>query len=231
MAIPTLEESRNTADTTGNSVTVLLPSGTAAGELLLVFVGHDTDCTAIDVTGGSGWTRLLDANSSTFFHYSLFAKVAAGGDTLTISDNGDDQDTACIAVRVSGHGVSNPSTDLWISNPSLGSTATVTPNALTPSGSTEDYLWIEWLVSDDTNAAAESFLPSTNFTSLGIVESAASTTAVDVAAAWRQLTTSSLAPGAMTINSAERNVSFVMAIPGGAAASSTTDAIWFGCSF
>lgn len=206
---PVVKNMAMTADTTGNSVTVNMPSGIVAGEVLLVFVGHNTSAT-ITQSGGSDWTKIDDGANGTDVQGCVFAKIAAGSDTLTITDNSDDKETACVAIRVSGHGVSDVSTDITLGTAATGNSSAPDPPNCNP-GSADDFLWCEYFAADD-NGETWLYQSASYFDALQ--ESA---TWAHCAVGYRMLNGSAENPAAMDMNTSAYWRAQTLAIPPGVA--------------
>jgi hypothetical protein len=101
-----------------------MPSGIAAGDLLIAFAANDN-------TGGtnmaiSGWTQLFHQQyTGNVVSHGAWAKIAAGGDTATLT--GASQDYAAVVVRITGHGVSNIANDIKVGTPAQTSGANPNP--------------------------------------------------------------------------------------------------------
>ena len=182
-----------------------MPSGIAAGDLLIAFVAGDTNTTFT----ASGWTEITAQANSTLVQLTIFAKIAAGSDTLTLV--GEANDYAVVVARITGHGVTNVSTDIAKATAATGSSATPDPPSLTPP-STKDWLFLECFAADDDDDTATYW--STSYTGIAQRQSANSTTSCLVAAAYRQLNTGSAEnPGTMAMAATEEWVTQTLAIP------------------
>lgn len=103
----------NTGAATVNSVTVTLPSGIQAGDLLVTWAGcyYSTDGSSTDwSTPTSGWTRLGKAgDNNADWYQGTFYKIAAGGETtMQINWTGSARRLHAGAIRVSGVDQSTP---------------------------------------------------------------------------------------------------------------------------
>lgn len=201
---PTVASSNTTAATSSSGgLSINMPSGIAAGDLLLAFASNDTS-----VSWSSGWTTIDNGANGTAVQGACFAKIAAGGDTLTIT--GEANDIAVVTVRVVNHGVTDVSTDI-----TLGSAATGTdsaPNAPNCNpGTSASRLWLSYFASDDDDnttywwpveSAPVSQLKSTTGTS---------STMVGVAQRW--LTASSYNPSTFLMAASEEWRAQTLGIP------------------
>jgi len=215
---PAIGSSATTADTSGNAVTVIMPSGIVAGNLLIAFVSHDTNAT-ITQSGGTDWTRIVLVANGSAVQMAVFAKVAAGGDTLALTDGGDNQDTAIVTVRITGHGVSDVSTDITLGTAATGTTNAPNPPVSNP-GTSKDYLWIEFAASDDDDNTATYW--STNYSAVAQAESAQSFSSCMASVGQRSLAASSEDPGNMALAASEEWIAQTLAIPPVAAEPSIT---------
>lgn len=209
MAFPVVATSNTTADTSGNAVTVNMPASISAGDLLLVFVAHDTSAT-ITESGGNGWSKIVDVANGTEVQAAVFAKIAAGGDACALTDNSDNQDTSVVAIRVTGHGVSNVSTDITLGTAATGTDSNPNPPNCNP-GVAKDYLWLEFFAADDDDDT--STYESTNYAQIAQIQSANSTSSCLCAVASRALNASSENPGTMAMADIEEWVAQTLAIP------------------
>jgi len=121
--------------TNGSSVSVGMPSGIVSGDLLLLFCAQDGFSV---VTTPSGWTSLGSQFMSSAYS-QIFAKLAAGSDTVTAAAGGDDYAHVCI--RVTGHNVVTIGTDLKVSAIDSSSGADANPSSF-DAGSVKEWLWI-----------------------------------------------------------------------------------------
>jgi hypothetical protein len=159
-------------------------------------------------SGGSDWTLLQQGDIVSAAHRAIFAKIAQGSDTLSVQFEAND--FAAITIRIQGHGVSNVSTDIKISTGSGGTSADPDPDNL-DTGTSKDYLWLEYFCADDDDNTATYW--STNYTGIAQAESAQSTSSCMCAMAYRQLTASAENPGAMHMTSSEEWAAGTIAIP------------------
>lgn len=133
--IETRAESNVTSAGTSHAVTK--PSGTASGDLWVIFFGHAVACT---LNALAGYTELVDTNSAN--SEKILYRLCDGteGASVTFTSSASTK-SAHLSYRISG--AENPSTQA----PQLSTVATgtsTTPNATTctPTGGAKDYLWI-----------------------------------------------------------------------------------------
>ncbi len=203
---------------------VNMPTGIAAGDLLMIFAAFDGSQTP---TIGVGNWVVIDANlgTSSAVTQRIWAKIAEGGDTATIEASA--QDGVCIAVRITGHGVSSVANDITIGTPSLSTTPSVFMPACTP-GVADDFLWLETFSADDDDdyigEGSDGFW-STDFTGVRQEQSASTASSCMVALAYRELNAATLSPGIMRMAAFEESVSQTLAIPPAVILSETDDAL------
>lgn len=199
-----------TADTTSASFTVTLPTGVAAGEVLMLFMSLTTTGTVSQTSGG--FTQINTATNGTAVQGEVWAKIAAGGDANPVfSFSGSSDDVAIIAIRVNSHSVSNVSTDIYKGTAATGTDAAPNPPSLSPSPGSQDYLWIVYHAADDDD---DTSAQPTNYTATHLhCQSANSTSSSETSVADRQLTQSTEDPGTFTIAASEEWVSNTFAIP------------------
>lgn len=139
---PVVEGSTNSGQgASGTSVTVDLPSGIVAGELLLVYVGSDGPQT--DIAFPAGWTRVnFTEHTNSDGAQALGYRVADGneGANITVTLNSS-RPTTHISHRLTNF--RNPT----IQAPEVAvaqsgvETNTPDPPNLVPTGGSKDYLW------------------------------------------------------------------------------------------
>lgn len=200
--------------TSANPGTVSMPSGILAGELLIAICAGDTNGSMAQ-SGGSDWTLVAGpTNNGTAVCGAVFAKVAAGSDTLSVTFEAND--FAAVCFRVQNHGVTVPSTHITVGTPATGSDAAPNPPNCNP-GVSKDYLWIEGFAADDDDNATD--YETSGWTKVGQAESAQSTSSCMAAAAALQATAASQDPGVMAMAAVEEWVAFTLGIPPFVAAS------------
>lgn len=177
---------------TGTSVTVDLPSGIQAGELLLVYVGSDGPQTDIAFPGD--WTRInfTEHTNSDGAQASAF-RVADGteGATITVTLNSS-KPTTHVSYRISNFRSPTVQLPEVATNESGIETTTPDPPNLVPTGGIKDYLWFAFgteFSGNDFTAGPSSY---SNFQ-----EAAAGTSSA--AGAERQLFAASENPGTFTL--------------------------------
>jgi hypothetical protein len=220
MPFAAVASSNTTADTSSGSVTVAMPSGIVAGDLLMVFWAQDAAGT-VSQSGGSDWSNLGSYANGTNCSGGCFAKIAAGGDSLTLAST-NSQDFSCVAVRITGHGVSNVATDITNGTAATGADASPNPPDCNP-GTAKDYLWVEHFAADDDDDTATYW--STNYTGVAQIQSANSASSCLCAVASRQLNASAENPGAMALAATEEWCAQTFAIPPGPVTGTAAGAI------
>jgi hypothetical protein len=208
MAFPVIATTNTTADTDASPTTVNMPASISAGDLLIVICAADAAGT-ITQSGASDWTKIEQVNNSTVVGYVLFAKIAAGSDSLTLTSTGSD-DIACVSLRITGHGVSDVSTDITRGTAATGTDAAPDPPNCNP-GSAKDYLWIECFAADDDDDTTN--YETSTWTKVAQIQSANSTSSSLCAVASLNLNASSNNPGVMAMAATEEWVSQTLAIP------------------
>jgi hypothetical protein len=201
------------ADTASETspVTVNMPTDIDAGDLLIAYISADANAT-VAAGGGEGWTSIQDTSNGTAVRLKIFAKIAAGGDALTLTVGGSD-DTATHVHRITNHGVSNVATDIELGTAATGTSAAPDPPSKTPSAS-ETWLVIACNASDDDdNVVGLAFVP-TGYVPLAQTESAATANSTMVQVACDvQTTGSAINPGAFTLAASEEWVAQTLLIP------------------
>jgi hypothetical protein len=184
-----------------------MPSGIVVGELLLVFCAGDTSGTMSE-SGGTSWTILDQGANGTAVQGAIFAKIAAGSDTLSVTFEAND--FAAVAVRIQNHGVSNVSTDITKGTAATGSNATPNPPACSPS-TAKDYLWLEFFAADDDDASTD--YETSGWTKVGQAQSAESSSSCMCAVASYELNDNTINPDVMSMSAWEEWWAQTLAIP------------------
>jgi hypothetical protein len=209
IARPTIKTYAETSSAT-SPVSVNMPNGIVAGELLVAYVAADANAT-VAAGGGQGWTSIEDASNGTDVRLKIFAKIAAGADALTLTVSGSN-DTATYVHRITDHGVVNVGTDIRIGTASTGLGDDPDPPAVAPPSNRQ------WLViacaaaDDDDNLVTLDYHPS-GYVPLAQTESAATADSSMVLVACTALTTAStIDPGFFTMLANEEWVSQTLLI-------------------
>ena len=190
-----------------------MPTGITAGDLLLAFGALDNPTTA--VLAASGWTELFTIANPTSppVRLSCWGKIAAGGDTLTVTTAPtSSQDYVVTILRITGHAV----TDLLWSIKKATMFSSASGNADPPSldaTMSQGWEWLSVAAVDMTNAADAVTAVPTNYTLVGTHQkSAASTSSVGLSVARRDLVAQTENPGTFT-NTSRAFVAATLAIP------------------
>lgn len=192
----------NSANATTSSAAVTLPSGIAAGNLLLMFFIKNG--TTDDITDPSGWTELASATPNSTDLAKIYAKIASGseGATETVAITSA-QRAAAITYRITGNRNGVTSSEIAVSSVNIdGNTLSPNSPSLTPSWGSAENLWISVGFANDGAFTFGSY--PTNY-SLGQQLSQHGTASANaVVAAAYLLTASSEDPGAFTISVSSR---------------------------
>ena len=206
MASPVVETTAESATpTAGTSHVIPLPTGIAAGDLILFVIAKGTPAVTNATFNAHGdYTELLDEAVSCGL--AVLYRWADGTETNPTLVSSTNIRTATVAYRISG--AENPATQA----PEIGTTATGTsvnpnPPALSPTGGSKDYLFICFWDSgtgaeqadDDTYVTAwpANYTHSQNQKTCGV---AGTNLAGMIGAASRQLTAASDDPGTATVS-------------------------------
>jgi hypothetical protein len=164
MAFPTVQTTAETAVTTaGTSHAITLPSGISAGDLILILM--DIGSTSATLSAHADYEELLDESAANGL--KILYRWATGGESNPTFTSSGSTRSATIAYRISG--AEHP--DLVA--PQIGTTATGTsttpdPPSVTPSGGTQDYLFIAFFGGAGEEADDDTWVNSgpTNYTNL-----------------------------------------------------------------
>lgn len=188
---PSLVATALTQDSTSSTSHVLtMPTGITAGQLLITWVTGSFGTISV-----SGWTTIY--STTTVYGLGCFARIATGSDTGTATTGNG----ACSAVTCLMQGWSGT-----LSGIASGTGTTADPPALTPSGGSQDYLWVATVYSTNNllTAAPTNY---TNFTKANSSQGSANI-------ATRALTASSEDPGTFTGSTSSPSGSTVAIPPG-----------------
>jgi hypothetical protein len=174
-----------------------MPGGITAGDLLICIFSVDGAPTC---TASSGWTKLGQASNVAVVTQAIFYKVAAGGDTLTITTSAAEQ-SSHIVLRIAGAGSTITGT------PANGSSTNSNPPSHN-AGSSQKYLWVATRGGDSTTVPTA--IP-TNYSS-GTHYAAAGTGGASTSTATRQYEIQTEDPGTWTV-ATEEWVCWTLAIP------------------
>lgn len=200
MAFPIVQATANSSTGSVTSHAVTMPSGITAGDILVAFFVCSGGVT---ISSHSGWT--LEANvlsRASTNRLLIVSKVAAGSDTLTVVTSSGTQ--AAHAV----YRIKSDSADVEVTTFS-STTATANPNppSLTPTGGSDDYLWIAAVASGGVTVSAY----PTNYSSNQVTNAAGAYT---IGAATYNKTGTSEDPGTFTISSSADTVAATVSIDG-----------------
>lgn len=195
----------------GTSITVNLPSGVGTGDLMITCVTWDGAPTSINwPSSGGAWTSLYSTScpSSACLHACRY-RVATGSETsYGISWTGS-EGSSYVVYRIEGHSASTTA-------PQIGTSATGTdanpnpPTSASPSGGTQDYLFIVAYGWDGNNS--HTTYP-TNYASNQVTDRWANAGGAGTAIASRNLNTSSTEnPGTATISGSDDWVAQTMIV-------------------
>ncbi len=138
MAFPTVNARTTTANAA--SLTHSVNLGTpVSGELLVVICtfGTGSPDAAIDRSiSGPGWWQVAALDGAGVIKMVVFAKIAAGGDALTVQIEASIR-MAALCYRITGHGSSVAASTL-----ATASGANADPSAVSQSGSAQDTLFL-----------------------------------------------------------------------------------------
>jgi hypothetical protein len=194
-----------------SSVNVAMPAGVTAGELLVAYVAADAN-SSVAAGGGEGWTSITDASNGSAVRLKILAKIAAGGDALTLTV-GASTDTATYVQRIKYHGVTNVASDITVGTAATGTSSTPDPPSVTPPSAKQWLVMACAAADDDDNVITFSYHP-TGYVPLAQTESSSATTSSMLDAACDvQTTGSAINPGTFTMAASEEWVAQTLLIP------------------
>lgn len=144
MAAPTIDAAATSATVTaGTNHVVTLPTGIAAGSLILILMNIGS--TAATLNAHADYTELLDENLAAGL--KILYRWAAGGETNPTLVTSASTRSAEVTYRIEG--AENPATQ----PPQIGTTsATTDPPSVTPTGGPKDFLYIAMIGSSGEQA-------------------------------------------------------------------------------
>lgn len=195
MAFPTIAATATSAKTSGisSTVTVALPTGIVAGNLLIAAVVNGGGAS---LSWPAGWTELFDQNGGTAGQSAAY-RFADGseGASINCTLSGASAIAAMAAWRITGHHASTPPE--VGTPPAVSSTSTPNPPSLTASWGAESNLWIAFTGIEGLRTV--SAYPS-NYGLSQIEQQSDGTATVDmtIGAAARQIAAATENPGTFT---------------------------------
>lgn len=189
MAAPLVEASTSSQEgSDATSHTVSFPTGIVSGDLLVCLFATDSGDPASSFP--SGWTRFKNlVESAGACSLEAWWKEADGTEsgsfTVTTTNS---EESAHAVYRISGAALEAPE----VSTGTEGNSQTADADSLTPSGGSDDYLWVAATGGDRVGLAASAPTNYSNFHT----EATGGIPACSIAAATRQLTAPSEDPGA-----------------------------------
>jgi hypothetical protein len=190
-----------------------LPTGSASGDLILVWVTNDNPA-ATNITASTGWATIFHTAEagSTAIKHACFGRVLDGGanDTLTIS--GAAQDYCVSSALVRNHSVTNANiaTSIKVGTAATATTGNANPPSLN-TGTTNGWLWFASCGVDFTTGNTISADPST-YTNVDNRTSASSTSSCGQRVARLAARAQTEDPGTFT-NTSRAWVANTIAIP------------------
>jgi len=226
VASPTIEAITTNSGGSNTSAVVDWTAGVQANDLLIAIITTDDDDTKpVDWTGTS-FTEIFSEEFNTYGPSCYIGyKQATGGETsITVTLNGSEE-WATIGYRISG--AENPATQPPETAPvNTDRSAIVSYNALTPTGGSNDYLFIA--VHGVDAARSTTGWPSGYSNTTEVVKIFAITACSSSVAK----TTASETPGNATTAQSDQWISTVIAVhPSSAEGAAEEDAVFFGTDF
>jgi hypothetical protein len=189
-----------TGSTASQNKVVNFPAGVAAGQLLLVVL---RSAAADAHTTPAGYSALVlnDASDASDDVTSIFYRIAAAADTSVTVTCTTSQKYAAIAYRITG---GNNAIAPQISTVVIGTTTSVDPGQITPTGGTKDYLFL-WLGAWDGEQTGNPPTAPTSYVN-GVISTSGTgglpATNAQVVGYSRQATASNENPAALTLSTA-----------------------------
>ena len=219
MAFPQVASTTTGYDTANQtSHPVVLPATINSGDLLIIIFGCDDDETVTWPNEGTDWIQLIDKNDpGTGPTLSAAYREADGteGGTTVYPATGSGEKGAWVVYRITG--AEDPDTEAPESSSGQdGSGTGPNPDSLSPSGGSDDYLWIACGVNDDGTKTLSAY--PTGYTDNQQDVSDGSAGGCRLYTATKEEADSSDDPAAFTISASENWVACTLAVPPAAAA-------------
>jgi hypothetical protein len=208
MAFPVVESTAS-GNSGANSLThaITLPSGIAAGDLILVFFNNDGLQTASVTTPASGWNGPVGQDVTASNRLSMFWRWADGTEGATITITVTSTEAAAWTVyRISG---ADDTCDPEISAGATGTSVTPDPDSLTTSWGSRETLWLA-VYGWDGNVAHSSY--PTDYADNRLTNRWADTVGVGIASATAYGITETDDPSAGALASSEEWVAYTVAV-------------------
>lgn len=197
-------------NTPATSHTVTMPGTTASGNLLLVTLMFNSDCT---VTGpGGGWTKLSGSSASPG-QSEVWAKIATGSDGASLSfSTSSTQAGAFQVIRISGNkGGIVSGTDYNLSISSAATTANPNPPSVTASWGAANNLFIVVAHTRGNNSTVSAY--PTNYSSgSNIVTTNGGGGGASSGIAFRSLAAASDDPATFTLSGSEYGYAYTIVV-------------------
>jgi hypothetical protein len=186
-------------------VTVNMPAEIDAGDLLIAYVAADDNATVAS-GGGQGWTSIQDTSNGSAVRLKIFAKLAAGGDALTLT-LGSAVDAAVYVHRITNHLVVDVATDILPGTAATGTNAAPNPPSVTPPSSRQ-WMVIACAAADDDDGQVDLTYQPSGYVPLAQTQSSFTTTSATMMVACQLRTTgSAIDPGTFVMSASEEWVS------------------------
>lgn len=199
-----------TPNNTSHTVTLQNPTTgpLVSGQLLLAFVAVDGNPT---VTWPSGWTQIFNATNSTAVRFQVYYRVADGltdGTTITLTTSASEELSATV-LQIESHGSTAHPPE--VTSAATGNSTAPDSTSLSPTGGSNDYMYLTAFGADGPNFAASPF-PASNYPFGVNQRSSSGADACICCVTKRVVTASSENPGAMAIASADEWVAVTVAV-------------------
>jgi hypothetical protein len=213
---PRVASSATTVGTTSaGGLSINLPSGVAAGDLLMAFAANDT---SVSWSAGGDWSLIDNGANGTAVQGACWAKIAAGSDTLTITGEANDIAVVTIRIPAAQHGVTDVTTITKGTAATGSSKAPDGPNC--NPGTSGKYLWLTYFASDDDDNTT--YWWPVEAAPISQTKSATGTSSCMVGVAYRWLEASSYNPSTFLLAASEEWRAQTFAIPAAASGSTGT---------
>lgn len=212
MAFPVIESGAIT-NAGGSSLSVVMPEGIVAGDLLICVIGIDGS--SLTVTPPADWQMPVSNFRSQISSVALW-KVADGADSLVVGMSAARTKEA-FTYRISGHGHSAAEPPEFSAPLSTIFDAAPAPAELAPSWGSADTLWLAGFVMDD--GSKDVISRPAEYTLSPLEYDSNATSSVLGAFAGRHLNATSETPGAFATSAVDQWLSYTIAIkPAGGSA-------------
>ena len=208
-------QSTKSGTSLGASNSMNMPTGIIAGELLVAVASENLGTTSL--TADVAWTQIIQLqhiSGGSAVRSAIFAKIAAGSDTLSLS--GGSEDFACVVMRIAQHSVTTLASDITKASLSTSGSASLVSATVSIPEAERPYLVLAAAGCNDDNETTP-WAPS-GATEVVLIESAQSASSTMLMVFSREVEveegTITTSPGNFAVSASTTAAALTIAIPG-----------------